>query len=467
MPYVLLFFTLMSQSETRTVPLPPTSGGLKGKDPKKGGLVVGYLERSPYVQNVTKTALSFLWETPTYEKCVIKLTAASTGVEHTLTSGPSRHHEVRFTGLSPQTRYAYRVESIQGVWAGTVETAPGTDTPFSFLVFGDNRNGHQAHRNIIKAMTVEAASFFINTGDLTADGADKANYIRFLRIEAPLMKRIPLFPVVGNHENAFAGGGLAHWRRFFALPTDGPEKELVYSFVWGNSRFFFLDTNKPFVGSRQAKWFREQLQATAFDAKVKHIFVFVHQSPYTSGPHGPHQGIHEAGLVDDMRRFGVDMTFAAHDHIYERGRVDGLNYIVTGGGGAPTYFVRTHKPFSILAEPTYHYCRLNVQGDTVEFSAHHSDGSLIDFFTIKKVRDGDNPRIEVLSEHRKGLHVAPSAPKLPVPPKESPPAQMENEPEPQTLPRSRFGSPIPYVLGLLGSLVLISAFAWSRLRRRR
>ncbi|MBU1240595.1 metallophosphoesterase [Myxococcota bacterium] len=365
--FIIIFF-LFSQTGTKTVPLPPTTKRTKNAKDGNGRNkhIVGYLERSPYVQNVTKTALSFLWETPTYEKCVIKLTSTSNQVEKTITSGPAKSHEVRFTVLSPQTKYKYRLESIQGVWTGQVETAPGNDAPFSFLVFGDNRNGHQAHRDVIKSMTVQPASFFINTGDLTKDGAEKTNYIRFLRIEAPLMVRIPLYPVVGNHENAAVGSGLTNFRKYFALPRNGPDPEFTYSFTWGNSRFIFLDTNKPLVGSAQAKWFREQLRSTAFDNKIRHIFVFVHQSPYTSGPHGPHQGLHEAGMVDDMRRFGVDMIFAAHDHIYERGRVDGLTYIVTGGGGAPTYFIRTHKPYSIIAEATYHYCRLFIDGDTME-----------------------------------------------------------------------------------------------------
>ncbi len=34
------------------------------------------------------------------------------------------------------------------------------------------------------------------------------------------------------------------------------------------------------------------------------------------------------------------MVFSGHDHLYQRGEVDGLDYIVSGGGGAPLYPIR-------------------------------------------------------------------------------------------------------------------------------
>ena len=36
----------------------------------------------------------------------------------------------------------------------------------------------------------------------------------------------------------------------------------------------------------------------------------------------------------------VSFVFSGHDHLYQRGEVDGLKYVVSGGGGAPLYSVR-------------------------------------------------------------------------------------------------------------------------------
>jgi predicted phosphodiesterase len=362
--------------------------------------LTSYVMRKPYIQNVNMTEVSILWETGGNEKCKVTLNSGNDNDKWEIESGPKKYHEVRFKGLVPGTKYKYSVTTQQGTITGTCKTAGATNEPFSFLVFGDNRHGHKFHQAIINNMALESVDFYINTGDLVNDGLIKSGWYRFFRIEHPLTKKIPLYPAVGNHENAF-GKGLIYWRRYFALPQNGPQKEKVYFFTWGNSRFFFLNTNRPIVGSKQASWFKEQLQETAMDTKIKHIFVMVHQSPYTSGPHGPHKELVESGLVEEMRRYGVDIIFAGHDHIYERGRVNGLNYVVSGGGGAPVYYVKTHDVASLVTEATYHYCRINIKGDVIEYSAHRLDGSLLDFFVIKKkINVNSKPVFEIIKEHK-------------------------------------------------------------------
>ncbi|MBN2724202.1 MAG: metallophosphoesterase [Deltaproteobacteria bacterium] len=363
-----------------------TANSEKEKLPGKSGNYAGYLERKPYVQHVTPTQLSILWETPIPEECEITLTSKVTDYVKTLKSPKNKHHEVRFTGLAPKTEYDYSVKSIQGTYSGTVKTQVTGDEPFTFLVYGDNRYGHRVHQTIVNMMALEKASFYINTGDLVDDGLVRKNWWRFFRIENILMKNIPLYPAVGNHENCF-GVGERLWRRYFALPLNGPQKEKAYFMDWGNSRFIFLNTNESLLGSTQIKWFRDTLKETALNKTVRHIFVIVHQSPYTSGPHGPNTDLIDSGAVSDMRKFGVTMIFAGHDHIYERGRVDGLNYVISGGGGAPIYYIRTHSKNSLIAEPVYHYIRVMVHGSTIEYKAMRSDGTLLDFFVTRKISD--------------------------------------------------------------------------------
>ncbi len=335
------------------------------------------LARDPYVQNVTTTALSILFETHGPETCTVKLRSLTTSDAWERTSGPGEHHEVRFDGLVPSARYEYTVTTAAGPVKDLVRTAPGPQEPFTFLAYGDTRHGHGVHRQLVRVLEFDPASFVIHTGDFVDDGLKKANWYRFFAISHPLMRRVPLYPTVGNHENAFERGGEL-FRRFFAVPGDSPQPEMVYAFTWGNSRFFMLNTCKPFIGSPQTAWLRSQLKEASQDPQLRHLFVSVHHSPYTSGPHGPNQELLDSGLVDDMRRYGVDILFAGHDHIYERGRVNGLNYAITAGGGAPIYYIKQNHPYSLVTEPTYHYARVLVSGDLIEFSAHRMDGSLLD-----------------------------------------------------------------------------------------
>lgn len=389
MPTVLIFLTLLTSQ-----PAP-----------------AGRLPREPYIQHVTPTALSILWETQAAETCTVRLRSLSTEDAWERTSGPGQHHEVRFDGLVPGARYEYAVTTGSGPSSDIVRTAPGTDEPFTFLVYGDTRHGHAVHRHLVRALEFDHASFVLHTGDFIDDGLKRANWLRFFEISHPLMRRVPLYPTVGNHENAFESG-LEAYRRYFAVPDDGPRPEVVYAFSWGNSRFFVIDSNKPFVGAPQTTWLRSRLREAAADPQVRHLFVSIHHSPYTSGPHGPNQELLDSGLVDDMRRYGVDLLFAGHDHIYERGRADGLNYAITAGGGAPIYYVKHNRPYSLVTEPTYHYARVLVDGDLVEFSAHRMDGSLLDYVHLRRQRPaGDDPvRVEVVREHVKPAPMVPETP---------------------------------------------------------
>jgi acid phosphatase type 7 len=369
------------------------------------------LPREPYVQHVTPTALSILWETPSPETCTVRLRSLTTSDAWEKTSGPASHHEERFEGLVPSSRYEYTVTTGSGPISDVVRTAPGADEPFTFLVYGDTRHGHVIHRHLVRALEFDHASFVLHTGDFIDDGLKRVNWLRFFDISHPLMRRVPLYPTVGNHENAFESG-LEAFRRYFAVPDDGPQPEVVYAFSWGNSRFFVIDSNKPFVGAPQTAWLRAQLREAAADPKIRHLFVSIHHSPYTSGPHGPNQELLDSGLVDDLRRYGVDLIFAGHDHIYERGRADGLNYAITAGGGAPIYYVKHNRPYSLVTEPTYHYARVHVVGDLVEFSAHRMDGSLLDYVHLRRQRPaGDGPvRVEVVREHVKPAPMVPETP---------------------------------------------------------
>jgi len=81
--------------------------------------------------------------------------------------------------------------------------------------------------------------------------------------------------------------------------------------------------------------------------------------------------------------FNVDIVFNGHDHCYERGKVGSVNYIVTGGGGAPPYDVGKSW-WTIYSEKTYHYCLVTANQEELYFEAKKPDGTIIDSFSIQK-----------------------------------------------------------------------------------
>jgi hypothetical protein len=126
------------------------------------------------------------------------------------------------------------------------------------------------------------------------------------------------------------------------------------------------------------------LEADLIDASqnADWIFVFVHRPPYSSGNHGSDLSVRNAwcGLFET---YGVDIVFNGHDHDYERGLVNGVYYIVTGGGGAPLREVGT-SGWTIYSEMTLHCCEISVDSLLLDFKSIKPDGTIIDSFTIDK-----------------------------------------------------------------------------------
>lgn len=75
---------------------------------------------------------------------------------------------------------------------------------------------------------------------------------------------------------------------------------------------------------------------------------------------------------------------AGHIHNYERNVVDGVVYLVSGGGGAKPYFVERTKPdlYQSNLFPNYHYVKFVLQGDRL-----HT--------TMYRVQDPEAPELAV------------------------------------------------------------------------
>jgi hypothetical protein len=94
-------------------------------------------------------------------------------------------------------------------------------------------------------------------------------------------------------------------------------------------------------GSEQYLWLERELE----DARDRRVICFVqmHQSPFSSGPHGrppgtgegrdAHSGQPLRRLAPLFRAHGVRAVFSGHDSSYEHSIVDGVHYYAVGSGG--------------------------------------------------------------------------------------------------------------------------------------
>jgi hypothetical protein len=339
--------------------------------------------KGPYLQNVSPHGVTVVWQTSSAEAGEVHYTSPG-GSEQVASDGGGTLHKITLAGLTAGTRYSYFVRSAQSGASGaaSLHTAPAGDEPFTFLVYGDDRDDDAAHAQVVGRMGTESADFILQTGDMTGDGRVDSNWVRFFQIEHDLLASNVMYPAIGNHEY----DGILY-AQHFAPPENGASgllpPERTYWFQYGNSRFIALDTNNP-TSSGQATWLTQLLAAARSDPSVRNIFVFYHECAYSNGTgHGDTAGVKQTLVPILEAGGGVTLVFQGHDHIYSRLRHGPNTYVVAGGGGAPLYGVDgTTEGMVQHTEAVHHYLRVRVSGGYVEATAVRADGTTIEQFTI-------------------------------------------------------------------------------------
>ena len=329
------------------------------------------VEWGPILGHVTTISMDVAWRTNHSIKSGVKCNDKYFGATTEAT-----YHRLTVSGLEPGQTYEYRLFWYAGGRkrlgpAHSFTTVPREATKFDFAAFGDCRTNAEDHRSVVEALANTKPAFVLNSGDLVADGNKMSEWRTFFSVEGALLRSVPYYCVLGNHEN-----DSDVYYSSFPLPSGGGEhgKEW-YAFAYGNCFFVALDTNRSI--DEQAAWLDLKLNIAAARNATWRI-ALMHAPPFSSGPHGGEPNV-LAKWVPLFEKYGVDLAFCGHDHIYERSVKDGVTYIITGGGGAPRYTVDASKnPYSQKAVSTLHFCRVHVDGDTLKVQAIKPDGTIFD-----------------------------------------------------------------------------------------
>jgi len=304
------------------------------------------------------------------------------------------YHRAPITGGRPDTEYEYTVGE-NGLFKGVYRTAPVDPVPFRFVVYGDTRSQPDVHGRVIERIVREKPAIVIHTGDLVDDGRKVRLWPKeFFGPAAPLLSKVALFPVLGNHEE----NSPLYYNLF-----DLPDNERYYSFDYGQVHFVVLDSNGPEFPdryrrearvidkyrqildgfrNRQLDWLRRDLGAHR-DARL--TVVCLHSPLYSSPKEKDRQADYRrvrAWLQATLEDNGVDAVFSGHDHFYQRHVVNGIQYVVTGGGGAPLYEGGPALPTEVFRAEEHHYVALSVSGKAAEARVVNIDGETIDTFTV-------------------------------------------------------------------------------------
>jgi hypothetical protein len=292
-------------------------------------------------------------------------------------------------------------------------------TRFSFVVYGDTR-GHfddtaiqYDHSLVVQSMlrkikelagTEYPVRFVLSSGDAVSDGRKAGQWNTSY---TPLIDRleqeggVTFFPSPGNHEHTDTAEGMKNYLDAVRnlIPSDGSPHRLAgtatYAFGYGNSFFVALDANIA-SDQKQFDWVKSQFEGLDRN-RYPNVFVFCHQAPFSSGPHG---GSHVEEQTIALRTLYMPLfhthhvraVFSGHEHLFDHwvehytdsSGTHRMDLVVSGGGGAPNYeyngepdlhdYLEANKAskisFDHLAKPgmepgenPHHYVVVHLDGD--------------------------------------------------------------------------------------------------------
>ena len=116
----------------------------------------------------------------------------------------AHYHSVTFTGLTPDTLYAYRVgDGVNWSEWFHFRTASREPKPFTFIYFGDAQNDIKTHwSRVFREAFRDAprAAFTLHAGDLINEDASDAEWGEWHGAPAWVNATIPVIATPGNHE---------------------------------------------------------------------------------------------------------------------------------------------------------------------------------------------------------------------------------------------------------------------------
>jgi acid phosphatase type 7 len=340
--------------------------------------------REPYVQGVTASSAVICWVSQHPGSGVVEYGKTPELGRKETDPRVRRRHVVALAGLDPGSTYHYRVGGVGGSSpTGCFRTAPvGDDSRFSFAVVGDSGSGGKGQLAVAALLERLRPDLVLHTGDVVYPAGQERHYDR--RFFAPyrnLIKTVPLFPVLGNHD-VRKGDGAAFLENFHPpLGSSGSTKR-YYSFDWGNTHFVALDSelyhrDRGSNPEEQRDFLEQDLATTRKRWKV----AFLHRSPYGSSRHGGDEKVRE-DLEPLFVKHGVDLVFSGHDHVYERTvPITGVTYVVSGGGGRRLYPAGNGE-LTASSVSAHHAVLVRVSGSRLLLETLEVGGKVVDRLEI-------------------------------------------------------------------------------------
>lgn len=191
---------------------------------------------------------------------------------------------------------------------------------------GDMGTGEQPQidvaQQMVKSRKAFPFEFVITLGDNIYTGSQPSDFEKAFAVPYKLLldAGVQFYATLGNHDTT-------NERFYKPFNMNGAN---YYTYKKGHVRFFALDSN--YMDPKQTAWIETQLrEAGNGDWKI----CYFHHPLYSSGRyHGPAIDLRKV-LEPLFVKYGVDVVFSGHDHVFERIRPQkGIYYFIEGASGS-------------------------------------------------------------------------------------------------------------------------------------
>lgn len=332
-----------------------------------------------------RTSVTLTWERPAEGTARVAYRernhpALDSGPEPVVQAEPSRRHVFTLRDLKPGTHYEYSVFSSDGYVArGRFWTAPADrNEPFTFVLHNDLQGGisPEAAKAVAAGVVAANPDFVLSAGDLADSrfAGDYAGVIAswnlFFECLADELAEFVFQPVSGNHDEPENPDSF--WHRLFELPDSHD-----YTLDVGPVRFILADSTE-FEAPGRAAWLARELQKAAFDPDITWVVPAFHRPPFSEGERGGDGGVRD-WWVPLFTKYEAGLVLSGHAHTYQRTKpIEGVPYLVSGGGGGWLYQVAPEHPSIAFATSSYHFVQFRVEGAKLRIEARLPDGTVFD-----------------------------------------------------------------------------------------
>ena len=248
-------------------------------------------------------------------------------------AGPHVLHEIVLEGLTPGADYRWTVpDGSGGQVEGAFQAAPAASADVVIGWIADTM--YPASVDVMAALAAQAPQLVIHGGDIQYRTNPADTWNGFFAAMAPNTTQAALHLVFGNHELDTDDEATEYFDRLFAGQGPGPSVR-AHVVRFGRAAIVCLDSETGALDdpdSAQVLWARATLAEVAAEGRIP--ILALHRPTYTLSKYGP-RDLGARTVVHALAQdHGVPLVLAGHVHGFERFVVDGVTYLVDGGGGA-------------------------------------------------------------------------------------------------------------------------------------